>query len=74
MIALQRLNKESFVLNADFIESVESTPDTVITLTSGKKLMVRNSLEDVVKQVIAYKQMCHQTIRVITGGDTAEKQ
>jgi len=74
MITLQRLNKETFVLNADFIETLEATPDTVVTLTNGKKLMVKNSVEDVVKQVIAYKQMCHQSIRVISGnGNSAQK-
>jgi Uncharacterized protein, possibly involved in motility len=65
MIVLQRLNKEEFVLNADYIETLEATPDTVITLTNGKKLMVRNSVEDIVKQVITYKQQCHQTIQVV---------
>ena len=42
MIRLQRLNKEQFVLNADLIETLEATPDTVVTLTTGKKLMVKN--------------------------------
>jgi Uncharacterized protein, possibly involved in motility len=65
MIVLQRLNKEEFVLNANYIETLEATPDTVITLTNGKKLMVRNSVEDIVKQVITYKQQCHQTIQVV---------
>jgi flagellar protein FlbD len=65
MIILQRLNKEEFVLNADYIETLEATPDTVVTLTNGKKLMVKNSVEDIVKQVITYKQLCHQTIQVV---------
>jgi flagellar protein FlbD len=65
MIVLHRLNKEEFVLNADFIETLEATPDTVITLTNGKKLMVKNSVEDIVKQVITYKQRCNQTIQVV---------
>jgi flagellar protein FlbD len=65
MIVLHRLNKEEFILNADYIETLEATPDTVVTLTNGKKLMVKNSVEDIVKQVINYKQMCHQTIQVV---------
>jgi flagellar protein FlbD len=65
MIVLHRLNKEEFVLNADYIETLEATPDTVITLTNGKKLMVKNTVEDIVKQVIVYKQLCHQTIQVV---------
>jgi flagellar protein FlbD len=65
MIVLHRLNKEESILNADYIETLEATPDTVVTLTNGKKLMVKNSVEDIVKQVINYKQLCHQTIQVV---------
>lgn len=66
MIALQRINGADFVLNAEFIETIESTPDTLIALTQGKKIMVKNSVEDVVKKTIKYKQLCNQTISVIT--------
>ena len=65
MIVLHRLNKEEFILNADYIETLEATPDTVITLTSGKKLMVKENVDNVVQQVVRYKQLCHQTISVI---------
>lgn len=65
MIALRRLNNQKFVLNADYIESLESTPDTIITLTSGKKIMVQNSLEEVVRKVVKYKQLCNQTLQVV---------
>jgi len=67
MIRLQRLNKEEFILNADFIETLEATPDTVITLSNGKKLMVKNSVENIVNQVIAYRISCNQSIKVISG-------
>ncbi|HEX3018866.1 MAG TPA: flagellar FlbD family protein [Chitinispirillaceae bacterium] len=60
MIALKRLNGQEFVLNADLIETLEMTPDTVITLTSGKKMIVRNSLEEIVRKTIKYKQLCNQ--------------
>jgi len=65
MIVLHRLNKEEFILNADYIETLEATPDTVITLTSGKKLMVKENVDNVVEQVVRYKQLCHQAISVI---------
>lgn len=67
MIALRRINGHEFILNADLIESLESTPDTVITLTSGKKLIVQNSLEEIVRKAIKYKQLCNQGIAVVTG-------
>ncbi|NLV61904.1 MAG: flagellar FlbD family protein [Clostridiaceae bacterium] len=56
MIEVTRLNKKEFVLNCDWIETVESTPDTVITLTNGKKYVVSESVDDIMKKVVEYKQ------------------
>lgn len=64
MIALRRMNGQEIVINADLIESIESTPDTMITLTSGKKMMVQNKLEDIVRKAVKYKQLTYQTIRL----------
>jgi flagellar protein FlbD len=66
MIALTKLNKEQIVINADLIETIESIPETLITLTTSRKITVRDALEDVVKKVIRYKQLTHQTIGVVT--------
>ena len=54
MIPVTRLNGKRFVVNAELIRYIEKTPDTMITLTSGDKLMVKESLEDVVKLAIEY--------------------
>ncbi|MGH9658111.1 MAG: flagellar FlbD family protein [Bryobacteraceae bacterium] len=56
MIKLTRLNTQPFVLNADLIEHLEATPDTVITLITGQKLMVHESADDVIERVIAYRR------------------
>jgi flagellar protein FlbD len=56
MILLTRLNKDEFILNAELIRYVESCPDTLITLTNGDTLMVRETLDDVVRRVVAYHQ------------------
>lgn len=64
MIALRRMNGQEIVINADLIESIESTPDTMITLTSGKKMMVQNKLEDIVRKTLKYKQLTYQMIRL----------
>lgn len=69
MVALRKINGKEFVLNADLIESIESTPDTLITLTNGKKLLVQNSLEDIVRKSLKYKQMTHQSLNVIKRGE-----
>jgi len=54
MIKLTRLNGEEFVVNAELIRYVEQRPDTYITLTSNDRLIVRESLEEVIKRSIAY--------------------
>ncbi|GAC1392537.1 MAG: hypothetical protein NVSMB31_10740 [Vulcanimicrobiaceae bacterium] len=56
MIALTRLNGQLIMLNADLIESVESTPDTVVTLTSGNKLIVRDPMESLQQKIIDFKR------------------
>jgi flagellar protein FlbD len=65
MITLHRLNKQEFVLNSDLIETLESTPDTLVTLTTGKKLLVRDAVQDVIGRVINYRQLCNGAIRVL---------
>lgn len=54
MIQLTRLNDRAFILNAELIKTIEHTPDTMITLTSGDQYVVRESLREVVNRAIAY--------------------
>lgn len=57
MITLHRLNGKEFVLNAEQIKFVESTPDTLITLVDAdEKFMVKESVEQVVQMAIDYKK------------------
>jgi flagellar protein FlbD len=56
MIEVTRLNKKTFLLNCEWIETVEETPDTVITLTNGKKYVVSEKVEEVLQKVVEYKQ------------------
>jgi len=56
MIKLTRLNGEEFVVNAELIRCIESRPDTFITLTSDERLIVKESVEEVVKRSIAYSR------------------
>ncbi|NTV90933.1 MAG: flagellar FlbD family protein [Clostridiales bacterium] len=55
MIRLTRLNGSSYVLNCELIETVEATPDTVVTTTDGKKYVCRESVEKVVDEIIEFK-------------------
>jgi flagellar protein FlbD len=56
VIALTRLNGHPVMVNSDLIESLEETPDTVVTLTSGNKLIVRDAMADVQRKIIAFKR------------------
>ncbi len=56
MIELTRLNDTQIMVNAELIETVEETPDTVVTLTTGRKLVVKESRTDVKQLVIDYKR------------------
>jgi len=58
MIELTKLQNTKIVVNAEMIEFIESTPDTLITTSTGKKLMVQESVEKVIELVIAYKRKC----------------
>jgi len=54
LIKVTRLNNSEFFVNADLIEFVEATPDTVISLTTGKKIVVKENVEEVRERIIAY--------------------
>jgi flagellar protein FlbD len=56
LIYVTRLDGSQLVVNADLIETVEHTADTVITLLDGKKLIVKTPVQDVVDGVIGYRQ------------------
>jgi flagellar protein FlbD len=56
MIALRRLNNEPIMVNPDLIETLEATPDTVVTLTNGNKLLVRDSMDEVREKIVEFKR------------------
>jgi flagellar protein FlbD len=56
MIKLTRLNHVSLLLNSDLIELIDTTPDTVISMTTGQKLMVLETADEIVEKIIKYRQ------------------
>lgn len=56
MISVHRLNNDEFLVNCDLIEFVEETPDTVISMTSGRKLVVVERCEEIKRLIIEYKR------------------
>lgn len=56
MVEITRLNMKVAVINAELIEMIEETPDTVITMTTGKKFIVKETKEEMVDKIIQYRQ------------------
>ncbi|MBC7324843.1 MAG: flagellar FlbD family protein [Moorella sp. (in: Bacteria)] len=59
VIKVTTLDRREIVLNAELIERIESVPETVITLTSGKKVLVTQPVEEIVNRVVAYRRLIH---------------
>lgn len=58
MIQLKTLTAETFYMNEDQIEIIESMPDTLITMTNGKKYYAAETPEEIVAKIIGYKKSC----------------
>jgi flagellar protein FlbD len=56
MIRVTRINDAELVVNSDLSEFLEAIPETMITLTTGKKIMVRESVDEIVQRVAAFKR------------------
>jgi flagellar protein FlbD len=59
MIKLNRLDGEPFILNAELIRYVEARPDTFVSLTTGERLVVKQSMEDVLALALEYQRSKH---------------
>jgi flagellar protein FlbD len=62
MITLTRLNGQPFVMNAEKIRYLESTPDTVVCCDTGEKLMVRETISEVTRRAIEYARVIRRPI------------
>jgi flagellar protein FlbD len=69
MIKVTRINDAPLVINADLIEFVEASPETIICLTTGKKIMVKQTIDEIIDRVANFKHKA--SIRTISP-DTAE--
>lgn len=58
MIELTRLKGEAFALNSDHIETIESTPDTVITMLNGHRYVVRESVGEIIGMIERFRANC----------------
>lgn len=65
MIELTRINGKKFILNCELIKFIESTPDTVITLTQGEKLMVKEDVDSVIRATVSYRKKLSQGPEIV---------
>ncbi len=56
MIHVARFDGTDLIINADLIETIEETPDTVVTLVNGKKFVVREAARELVQRIVAYRR------------------
>jgi len=68
MIKLKRINGSDIIINADLIELVEETPDTVITLTNGHKMIVADTVDEVIEKVVTFKH------RIVVGPPKRQRE
>lgn len=66
MIKVTRLNGQSLVVNADLIEFVEEIPDTIVSLTTGKKIMVKEDSDQIIDKVAEYRRTSSMVANVRT--------
>ncbi len=62
MIKLTRTDGQTIAINENFIEHITQTPDTFITLSSGKILVVKESIDDICDMIKSYTKECHTVI------------
>ena len=62
MIQLTRLNNQGLTVNSDLIKFVEQSPDTVITLVTGEKILVRESAQEVLKRLVEFRRIVLQNL------------
>jgi flagellar protein FlbD len=67
MIQITRINRHTLVLNSDLIEHIESTPDTVIHLVNGQKMIVLEPAEEIVRRVVEFRRsLLRESPRIAT--------
>ncbi|MDR1532563.1 MAG: flagellar FlbD family protein [Clostridiales bacterium] len=62
MITITKLNDQQIVVNSDLIELIESTPDTTITMTTGRKIIAREPVEEIMSRIIGYRKRVFQSV------------
>jgi flagellar protein FlbD len=74
MIPLTRLNGNPLAINSDLIKLIENAPDTVITLVSGEKIVVRETADQILERIVAFRRRVLSGLEMNFSGWTAQKK
>ncbi len=72
MIKVTRFDQSELIVNADLIEFVEQTPDTVISMLTGRKVLVRETAEEIVQRVLFFREQAPNRSLYREGKETVE--
>jgi flagellar protein FlbD len=62
MILLTKLNNTHVTVNCDMIQSIEETPDTVLTLGNGDKIVVKERMKNIIEEVVEYRRRIRRLV------------
>jgi flagellar protein FlbD len=68
MILLTRLNNKTLLVNSDMIKFIENTPDTVLTLVTGEKVVVLESVADVLEKIVSFRRQIIPAVSPLVAG------
>jgi flagellar protein FlbD len=63
MVMLTKINKAEIAVNSDLIEYIEETPDTVITLTNGNKIVVQERMAEIIEKIVEFRKLISGLIK-----------
>ena len=63
VIKLTRLDRRELVVNADLVEFIEATPETIISMTTGKKVVVKESVDEVIRRIVEFRHRALPTVK-----------
>lgn len=68
MIRVTRLDNREIVVNSDLVEFVESTPETIVSTTTGKKIVVKESVDEILKRVLEFRRRALPILKTAGSG------
>ncbi len=73
MICVTRLNNSVFYINPDLIEFIEASPDTVISFSTGRKVVVQETIDEVISRIVSFKNKIFREVYITNKADFEDK-